>query len=111
MDEEKANDTPSSIKEGAAFTHDDFAAGKGWKVFKEKLINTPGIKNLKVTNKGGDQRTALLTFRFYKKKDVLAEVECSSNEMQKGETSPLECFSTSEKFPIGYDAIKVSDAF
>ena len=109
LEEEQANDTPSQVKAGAAFTHDDFKASKGWKVVKEKYLNTPSIKGLKITNNGDDGRTALLTFRFYKGKNVLAEVECSSNEMQKGEVSKLDCFSTSENFPKGYDTIKVSD--
>lgn len=106
---EEQNDTPRVVKAGAPFMHDNFKAKKGWKVVKEKFTNAPNIKKLKVTNVGGDQRIAQLTFRFYKGTEVLAEVECSSNEMQKGETSALDCFSTSDKFPKGYKKIKVAD--
>ena len=106
---ESANDTPAVVKAGKPFDHDNFKVKPGWKVVKEAYVNTPTIKNLKVTNTGGPKRTAQLTFRFYKGKNVLAEVECSSNEMQKGETSALDCFSTSNHFPKGYKTVKVAD--
>jgi hypothetical protein len=106
---EKQNDTPAVVKAGAAFEHDNFKAKKGWRVVKDKFVKSPNIKKLKVTNAGGDQRIAELTFRFYKGTEVLAEVDCISNEMQKGEASALACFSTSNKFPKRYKTIKVSD--
>lgn len=106
---EKQNDTPTVVQAGKAFAHDKFKVKPGWKVVKEQYVHSPTIKALKVTNTGGDKRIAQLTFRFYKGKNVLAEVECSSNEMQKGETSALDCFSTSDHFPKGYKTIKVAD--
>ncbi len=112
LSEEEANDTPAVVKAGKGFTHDNFKAAPGWRVIKEDFTDSPNIKNLRVTNVSQEgQRTALLTFRFYKKSEVLAEVECSTNEMQAGESSRMECFSTSTSFPTGYKTIKVSDAF
>lgn len=67
----------------------------------------------RVTNASDDDtsRTALLTFTFYKGSENLAEVECSSNELQAGESSKMDCFSTDSEFPTGYKTIKVADAF
>jgi hypothetical protein len=112
LSDEQKNDTPTAVQAGKGFTHDQFRAAPGWKVVKEEFTGSPGIENLRVTNvsdKG--QRTALLTFRFYKGKDVLAEVSCNTNEMQAGERSKMDCYSTSEEFPTGYKQIKVADAF
>lgn len=106
---EVGNDTPREVFEGKRFVHDDFEAAPGWRVVEEEYSGAT-IENLKVANLGGDRRDAWLTFRFYDGKTVLAEVTCTSNQMQSGETSPMDCYST-EDFPTGYDAIKVSDAF
>jgi hypothetical protein len=109
INEEQANDTPTVIKAGAAFEHDDFAAAKGWRIVNERYMGAT-IKGLKVTNTGGDQRTALLSFRLYDGKSVLAEISCSSKEMQKDEISTLECFG-SDKLPKGKYVVKVADEF
>lgn len=108
IEEEQANDKPVEVAEGKAFTHDDFEAAAGWKVANEKFGGAT-IKGLRVTNNAGEARTAMLTFRFYKGNENLAEVECSSNELQTGEVSKMDCVSFDSKFPKGYDTIKVSD--
>jgi hypothetical protein len=109
--EEKKNDTPTQVKEGASFVHDDFGVSKGWKVSKDAL-GLVEISGMKVTNKSDeDRRDALLTFRLYKGKDVLSEITCTSNQMQAGETSPMDCFSGDDYPKGGYASIKVSDAF
>lgn len=109
---EEANDKPTEVAEGAAFTHDDFEVDAGWVVKKDGLGGVT-IENARVTNASDDDtsRTALLTFTFYKGSENLAEVECSSNELQAGESSKMDCFSTDSEFPTGYKTIKVADAF
>lgn len=106
---ELGNDTPRVVIEGKRFRHDAFEAAPGWRVVEEEYSGA-SIEDLSVTNLGSDRRDALLTFRFYDGRTVLAEVYCSSNQMQSGETSPMDCFSA-EEFPTGYDTVKVSDAF
>jgi hypothetical protein len=108
IEEEEANNQPVEIAEGEAFSHDNYAAEGGWKVAKEQFGGVT-IKGLKVTNEAEESRTALLTFRFYKGNENLAEVECSSNQVASGEVSRMNCVSTASKFPKGYDTIKVSD--
>ena len=110
LNAETKNDTPTVVKEGAPFTHDNFKVKPGWKLTKDQFGGYAGVKGLTVTNTGGNQRTALFTLRLYKGKSVLAEIECDSNEMQKGEVSKLDCSST-DKLPKSYSAIKIADMF
>ena len=106
---EQANDKPKVVAEGKAFTHDQYDVAAGWKVAKD--FGGVTIKGMKATNTASESRSALLTFRFYKGTENLAEVVCSSNEIAKGESSVLDCISTSSKFPTGYEQIKVADTF
>jgi hypothetical protein len=89
----KSVDKSTVVTEGKGFTHDGFVVADGWKVG---------------TDESG--RTALLSFSFYDGKTNLAEVNCTSNELQAGETSKLDCGSTDD-FPTGYKTIKVADLF
>ncbi|WP_158648000.1 hypothetical protein [Nocardioides houyundeii] len=107
---EAENDKPKPVVEGKAFTHDGFNVASGWTVTKDGLGGVT-IEGGKVTNDNEDARSALLTFTFYKGKENLAEVECSSNELQAGESSKLDCVSFDSEFPTGYKTIKVADAF
>lgn len=117
IQEETANDTPTEVTAGEAFEHDGYKIAGGWKVAQEEFGNGLTLENVKVTVAEADEdlpdsgRTALLTFRFYKGNEVLAEVQCSSNEMQVGETSRMDCLSMSSNPAKGYNTIKVSDAF
>lgn len=110
LSQESKNDTPTVVQAGKPFTHDNFKVAPGWTLAKEGFTGDAVIKGLKVTNTGGDKRTALLTFRLYKGKNVLAEISCDSKEMQKGETSKLDCLST-DKLPKGNYVIKIADMF
>lgn len=107
--EEQANDKPADVTVGEPFTHDDYAVAGGWRVVKEKFMGSANIQGLKITNNADEARAAQLTFRFYKGNEVLAEVECTANRLEKGEKSGMQCFSLNEKFPKAYDAIRVSD--
>ena len=111
---EQANDKPLEVSLGKAFTHDGYKVDGGWTLARD-FGNSPTIKGLHVTNtqksdSGSSGRTALLTFRFYKGSENLAEISCNGKELQQGESSTMDCFST-DKFPAGYDTIKVADMF
>lgn len=106
---EERNDVPTAVKEGEAFSHDDFAVDSGWKVGRE--FGSATITGLSATNEGDSARTALLTFTFVKGNENLGEVECSSNELQPGQKSKLDCFSLDEGFPTGYTEIRIADMF
>ena len=105
---EEANDKPTTVTEGAAFTHDGFAAEEGWRVGKGALGDAE-IKSLTVTNNADEARIAQLTFTFVKGNSNLGEVECSSNELQAGQSSKMDCVSFDSGFPKGYTQIQVAD--
>lgn len=113
IDEEAANDKPTDVRVGKKFTHDDYDVSAGWKVSRE--FGSITIKNMSVTNTqsesvaGGSGRTALLTFRFYNGKENLAEVECNSKEMQEGESSAMDCFSTDNYPKKRWNSVRVAD--
>lgn len=111
LDEEAQNDVPTEVVEGAAFEHDGYAVAKGWKVAPEEFGGAT-IQGLEITltddqDLGG--RSAMLTFRLYDGSTVVSEIECSSNEMQEGETSRVDCFSLDSEKLGAWDTIKVSD--
>lgn len=107
--EEEANDKPKPVAAGAAFTHDDFDVAAGWKVAAEQFGGTT-IKGLRVTNNADEARHAQLTFTFVKGQENLGEIECSSNELQPGQSSRMDCFSFDGRIK-GYDEIRVADMF
>lgn len=110
IEEEQANDQPRAVAEGKAFTHDGFEVDGGWQVTEERFGGAT-IEGLRVTNTADESRTALLSFRFYDGKENLGEVECTSNQLQSGESSVMDCVSFDSEFPNGYKEIKVSDSW
>jgi hypothetical protein len=110
IEEEEANDRPVAVSEGEGFERDDFTVDDGWQVTSEEFEGT-NITDLRVTNDAEDAaRTAMFTFTFYSGNENLGSVECSSNEMQSGESSQMDCTSFGETIE-GYDSIKVADMF
>ncbi len=114
MKQERANDKPTDVREGQAFSHDGYKVASGWKLANQ--FGTATIRGLKVTNVKNDEmtgnggRTALLTFRLYKGSNNLAEITCTGKELQEGESSKMDCGS-GDKMPKKFDAIRVADAF
>jgi len=108
--EEEANDKPQVVTEGKAFTHDDFEVEGGWSVERDGMGGVT-IEGLRATNGADEERSALLSFRFYRGNENLAEVECSSNQLQPDEVSAMDCFSFDGEFPEDYDEIRVADSF
>lgn len=107
------NDKPTTVIEGKRFDHDGFSVASGWKVVPEQFGGAT-IKGMTVTLKddqdtSGGGRSAAFTFRLYKKTLVVTEIECSSNEMQEGESSNMDCFSLDSNRVGEFDTIKVSD--
>lgn len=104
---EEKNDVPSDVVVGKAFTHDDFAVKPGWKIAKE--FGSATIEGLKVTNRADTARSALFTFTFVRGGENLAEVECSSNDLQPGQSSKMDCISFDGEFPKNYKKVQVAD--
>jgi hypothetical protein len=114
--EEEANDKPTDVTLGTAFTHDGYEVADGWTLEKDEFGDSATIKNINVTNTKEDEysssggRTALLTFRLYQGKNNLAEITCNGKELQVGESGSMDCYSTDD-LPAKYNAIRVADLF
>jgi hypothetical protein len=106
--DEAANDKPVAVAEGAAFEHDGFAVAKGWDVTTDEL-GSPTITGLQVTNNDDTSRSAQLTFTLVKGTENLAEIEASSNELEPGQSSKMDAFSTDNQMPKKWDEIRVAD--
>lgn len=99
---------PVTIVEGKAFDIRKFAYAAGWKV----TSNDFGMElaNLKVTNNRDDRDGAFVQIKYMKGSEVLATIDCTSDQILPGQTVTLSCFSTDKK-PTGHDRITINDTF
>lgn len=103
-----SKDEPVTVTEGEAFERDGFEAKRGWKLAAADFGDLT-VKGLEVTLKEDEDtngRTASFTFRLYDGTRVAAEIDCTSNEMQPGESSEMDCRSFDPD--VTYDTIKVA---
>ena len=102
-------DNPLEITEGEAFSVSGFDYAAGWTIGDDGL-GSPSIDGLKVTNNRDDADTALVEIKFVTDNEVLALVDCSTEEISVGQTTTLDCFS-SDEIPADYDTLTISDTF
>lgn len=99
---------PVTIVEGKAFDIRKFNYAAGWKVKSSDFGME--LDNLKVTNNRGERDGAFVKIKYMKGSEVLATIDCSSDQILPGQTVTLNCFGT-EKKPSGYDRITINDTF
>jgi len=105
---ERANDTPSGVEVGKAFTHDGFVADDGWRVVEER--GDFGIDDLVLTNKALGARPAYLDFTVYRDDRLVATISCSARPIAHGDSGPVDCFSA-DRYVEDFDAVLVADTF
>ncbi|WP_040883391.1 hypothetical protein [Janibacter sp. HTCC2649] len=99
---------PVTIVEGKAFDIRKLAYAAGWKVTSSDFGME--LKNLKVTNNRDDRDGPFVEIKFMKGSEVLASIDCTSDQILPGQTATLNCFGTEPK-PKGYDRITINDTF
>lgn len=99
---------PVTIVEGKAFDVRKFAYAAGWKVTSSDFGME--LKNLKVTNNRDDRDGAFVQIKYMKGSEVLATIDCNSDQILPGQTVTLSCFGTESK-PTGFDRITINDTF
>ena len=99
---------PVIIVEGKAFDVRKFSYAAGWKVTSSDFGME--LKNLKVTNNRGDRDGAFVQIKYMKGSEVLATIDCNSDQILPGQTVTLSCFGTESK-PAGFDRITINDTF
>lgn len=102
-------DNPLEITEGEAFSVSGFDYAAGWSIGDDGL-GSPSIDKLKVTNNRDEADTALVEIKFLTGTEVVALVDCTTEEITVGQTTTLDCFS-SDELPSDYDTLTISDTF
>jgi len=102
-------DNPLTIKIGEKFSVLDFDYAAGWKVGADALGDVE-VTGLKVTNNRDEKDGAILEIKFLKGSEVLALVDCSTEQIPVGQTTTVDCFS-SDKLPKNYDKVTINDTF
>ncbi|WP_068252987.1 hypothetical protein [Janibacter corallicola] len=101
-------DNPMTITEGEAFEVDGFKYAAGWKVTRE--FGSAAITGLKVTNDRDSRDSLWADVKLKKGSEVLATLDCMTDEIQPGETVTVDCTSA-DKLPDDYDKITINDSF
>jgi len=99
---------PVTIVEGKAFDVRKFSYAAGWKITSSDFGME--LKNLKLTNNRGERDGAFVQIKFMKATEVLATIDCNSDQILPGQTVTLSCFGTEPK-PTGHDRITINDTF
>jgi hypothetical protein len=102
-------DNPLTITEGQPFEVSGFQYAPGWSVTQDTLGYVQ-IEGLKVTNARGDRDGAFVEIKFMDGNEVVALVDCTTEQIPVGQTTSLNC-SSGDKFPATYDRITINDTF
>src|SRR5690606_27704824 len=104
-------DNPITVELGERFEIDGIAYGSGWRIGKDDSYGRT-IVDLEATNDRDDEQAdyVSLRFTFLDAEDAeLAEVSCTSDgRIGHGHSEELDC-SGSDKLPVDYDRIEVSE--
>ncbi|WP_121252743.1 hypothetical protein [Nocardioides ferulae] len=114
IEEATARPEPQQVAEGESFTFDGFEFDEGWRVATDEYDRL-SIKGLRATNVENDDlpgagSSATLTFKLMDGTENLAEISCSSNRLDEGQSSAMDCFS-SDEIPPAYETISVSSSW
>lgn len=101
-------DNPLPITEGEAFSVSGFDYAAGWTIDQEYDLAT--IEGLKVTNNRDDKDSALVEVKFMQGSEVLALIDCTTEPINVGQTTTVDCFS-SDEIPSDYDELTINDSF
>ena len=77
------------VTEGEAFEVRGFDYAEGWSVREQ--YDMVEINDLKVTNNRDDQDGAIVQIKFMQSDEILATSDCTSGELQPGQTATLDC--------------------
>lgn len=100
---------PLTITEGEAFEVDGFKYAAGWQVGPDPLGDIR-VSGLRVTNEREDSDGAITEIKFWRGKEVVAMTDCSTEQIQVGTTTKVDCISA-DNMPKKYDRITINDTF
>ncbi|MDO9380328.1 MAG: hypothetical protein Q7T56_15900 [Nocardioidaceae bacterium] len=103
-------DNPLEITEGEAFEVSGFDYADGWTIKNNADLDLFEIDRLRVTNNRDSSDSALVEIKFNQGSEVLASVDCTSDDIAVGQTVTLNCISA-DALPADYDTITINDTF
>ncbi|MEU5843203.1 DUF2510 domain-containing protein [Rhodococcus sp. NPDC047139] len=102
-------DNPLTIVEGQPFEVSGFQYAAGWTVTEDPFGDAT-VEGLKVTNARESNDAALVEIKFMQGNEVVALVNCTTEQIPVGQTTTLNCVSVDD-FPANYDRITINDTF
>lgn len=102
-------DNPLEITEGEAFEVSGFEYDPGWAVVGD-FVGDADVEGLKITNNREDADSAFVEIKLWSGNEVLATVDCITDEIAVGTKVTVECTSFDD-LPGGYDRITINDTF
>ena len=102
-------DNPLTIAEGQPFEVSGFQYAPGWSVTQDALGDVQ-VEGLRVTNARDETDGAIVEIKFMNGNEVVALVNCTTEQIQVGQTTSLNCVGADD-FPATYDRITINDAF
>ncbi|RJS46464.1 DUF4190 domain-containing protein [Nocardioides cavernaquae] len=102
-------DNPLTITPGKAFEVSGFSYAAGWTLGRD-VLGDIDVSGLKITNNRDEKDGAFVEIKFWKGTEVLASVDCSSDQIDVGTTAGADC-SSMDKMPAAYDKLTINDTF
>lgn len=91
IEADAGKNAPINVTPGTAFTRGKHETLAGWKVSKDAALGGFTVVG-KVKNTSDSTSTAFLHFKFLDAKgEVLGNVQCSSSDLEPGQTQSLNC--------------------
>jgi hypothetical protein len=87
---------PCPVKLGVAYTVGKHTMSRGWKLKTQEYVGTQLVGTLTMTSDDDEPSTAFFTVKFLKGNQVVANFQCSSSELEKGQTEDIECHNMSD---------------
>lgn len=102
-------ENPLEITEGESFEVSGFEYDAGWTVV-EDFVGDADVEGLKVTNNREDADNAFVEIKLWSGNEVLATVDCITDQIAVGTKVPVSCTSFDD-LPGSYDRITINDTF
>jgi len=102
---------PRPVTLGTAFTIGKHQFGAGWKMTYQQYLGSSLSGT--VTNVSDDTSTAIFHVKFLKGNTVLGNFQCSTNDLEPGQSEQVECHNmvTAAQRVTGYDKVTAEATF
>lgn len=105
---------PVEVEVGEAFTWNGFAVDDGWELAQADMLRgeeqgTMPVLTGTVTNEGESARFVLMQVTFARGDAPVATVPCTSEKLDPGAATEVECRGMGSSYPEEYDTVTVAE--